>query len=112
MFFGPFWVLHPVAKQAYRLELPASWKIHDIFHISILEQDSTRKGRVNKLLEPEPDFDVGKHKEYKLETIKNSIVYANEAVGGQLLGLYYLVSCKAYSEDENTWEPASAIIGF
>ena len=43
-FFGPFWVLHPIGKQAYKLEFPRKWKIHDVFHMSLLEQDTTRKG--------------------------------------------------------------------
>ena len=36
-FFGPFRVLHPVGKQAYKLELPKKWRIHDVFHVSLLE---------------------------------------------------------------------------
>ena len=36
-FFGPFRVLHPVKKQAYKLELPRKWRIHDVFHVSLLE---------------------------------------------------------------------------
>ena len=36
-FFGPFRVLHPIGKQAYKLEFPKKWKIHDIFHVSLLE---------------------------------------------------------------------------
>ena len=47
-FFGPFRVLHPVGSQAYKLELPKRWKIHDVFHVSLLEQDTTRKGRVDE----------------------------------------------------------------
>ena len=47
-FFGPFRVLHPVGKQAYKLELPKRWKIHDVFHVSLLEQDTTRKKRMDK----------------------------------------------------------------
>ena len=36
-FFGPFRVLHLVRSQAYKLELPKQWRIHDVFYISLLE---------------------------------------------------------------------------
>ena len=58
----------------------------------LLEQDTTRKGRMNELFpEPEPEFDVGDNKEYKVEAIINSAVYAKVAER-YLSGLYYLVS--------------------
>ena len=37
------------------------------------------------------------------------MVYARESKSGHLLGFYDLVSWKKYSEEENTWEPASAV---
>ena len=36
-FFVPFQVLHLVSSQAYKLELPKWWRIHDVFHVSLLE---------------------------------------------------------------------------
>ncbi len=108
-FFGPFRVLNPIEKQAYRLELPKKWKIHDVFHISLLEQDTRRKGRVDETtskLEFESNCDG---KEYKVEAISNSAIYARKS-DGHLLGLYYLVSWKGYLEEENTWAPASVVI--
>ena len=36
-FFGSFRVFHPVKKQAYKLELLKKWRIHDVFHVSLLE---------------------------------------------------------------------------
>ena len=36
-FFEPFRVLHPVGKQAYKLELPKKLTIHDVFHMSLLK---------------------------------------------------------------------------
>ena len=47
-FFGPFRVLHPVGKQVYKLELPKKWRIHDVFNMSLLKQDTTKKGRVHE----------------------------------------------------------------
>ena len=105
-FFGPFRVLHPVGKQAYKLELPKKWKIHDIFHVSLLEQDSTKKERDDNAAELDANDDNG---EYKVEAIWNSAVYARESESGHLPGLYYLVFWKRYLEEENTWEPASVV---
>ena len=36
-YFGPFQVLHPVGKQAYKLELLVRWRIHAVFYVSLLE---------------------------------------------------------------------------
>ena len=36
-FFGPFRVFYPVEKQAYKLEFSRKWRIHDIFHVLLLE---------------------------------------------------------------------------
>ncbi len=89
-FFGPFRVLHAVRKQAYKLELLAKWKIHNIFHVSLLEQDITRKRRVDKAL-PEPEkefeFEAGDNKEYEVKAIINSVVYGQQA-NDQMSGLY------------------------
>ena len=75
----------------------------------LLEQDTTRKGQVDKEIR-QMEFDIGNEKEeYELEAIWDSVVYAKESELGHLLGLYYLVSWKRYPEEENTWEPASAI---
>ena len=78
--------------------------------MSLLEQDTIRKGRINELFpEPEPEFDVGDNKEYEVEAIIDSTVYAKEAEG-HLPGLYYLISWKDYPEEKNTWEPSSSVM--
>ena len=56
-----------------------------------------------------PEFERGDDKEYEMEAIRDSAVYAKEA-DGHLLGLYYLVVWKGYLEEENTWEPSSAVM--
>ena len=55
------------------------------------------------------ELDAGNDGEYKVEAIWDSTVYARESKSGHLPGLYYLVSWKGYLEEENTWEPASAV---
>ena len=83
-------MLHPVGKQAYKLELPKKWRVHDVFHVSLLEQDTTRKGRVSEEI---PELDAGDEdsEQYEVEAIRDSAVYARESEG-HLPGLYYLVA--------------------
>ena len=90
-FFGPFRVLYPIGKQAYKLKLPKRWKMHSVFHVLLLEQNTTRKERVDKKIK-KLEFEAGNSEEYKVEAIWDSTVYASKLELGQLLGLYYLVA--------------------
>ena len=36
-YYGPYKIKLPIEKQAYRLRLPLSMKIHNVFHVSLLE---------------------------------------------------------------------------
>ena len=103
-FFGPFRVLHLVKKQAYKLELPKMWKTQNVFHVLLLEQDTTRKGRVDKNV---TEFEAGDEEGYEVEWIRDSAVYAKKSEAGHLPCLYYLVSWKSYTKEKNIWEPAS-----
>ena len=68
--------------------------------MSLLEQNTTRKGRVD---ENATELDVGddESKKYEMEAIRDSAVYARESAS-HLPGLYYLVSWKGYLKEENT----------
>ena len=78
----------------------------------MLEQDNTRKERMNNLFpKPELEFDAGNNKEYKVEAIIDSAIYAKKAER-HLESLYYLVSWKSYSKEKNTWELSSAVMYF
>ena len=98
-FFGLFQVFHLVGKQAYKLELPRKWRIYDVFYISLLEQDTTKKGWVVK---GATELDAGDNEggEYKVKAIRDSAVYGRESAG-YLPDLYYLVSWKSYLKVEN-----------
>ena len=101
-------MLHPVKKQVYKLELPKKWRIYDVFHVSLLEQNTTRKGGVYD--ENVAELDAGdESKEYEVEAIRDSAVYAKEA-DGYLPKLYNLVAWKGYPEKENIWKPSLVVI--
>ena len=67
---GPFRIVDLVGKQAYRLALPAHYRIHNVFHVSYLE---LRKRRANNDTSPElpsPDL-IDDEEEYEIKEILN-----------------------------------------
>ena len=61
--------------------------------MSLLEQDIIRKKWVDEKIVKQLEFENGgDNKEYKIEGICNSTVYAKESKAGYLLSHYYLVS--------------------
>ena len=72
-----------------------------MFHVLLLEQDTTRKGRVSKEV-PKLNVSDKDSEEYKVEAIWGSAVYANKSESSNLPGLYYLVLWKGYPKEENT----------
>jgi len=63
--YGPFKVAAQISKVAYKLQLPPHWKIHDIFHASLLmPYKETNQHRPNfikpplDILEGKPEWEV------------------------------------------------------
>ena len=104
---GPFKIIDIIGKQAYRLELPPRWRIHDTFHVSLLEKASS-EGKTKHMIADELENDEGDATEYIVGGIVDSHVFEdgdNDIAGG----LHYLVHWKGYAESEDTWEPYSHV---
>ena len=97
-----------MGKQTYKLELLKKWRIYDVFHVLLLEQDIIRKRWVDESNAAKLDAS-NKSGEYKVEVIWDSLVYARESKSGHLPGLYSLVLWRRYLKEENIWELASMI---
>lgn len=105
-FVGPFQVLYSVENQAYKLKLQKKQKIYDVFHMSVLENDNTKKDWMDETTS-QFQFKVDdKGKEYKINEIQHSVVYTRELVEDDLLELNYLILQKGYFEEKNSQEPA------
>src|SRR5579859_4167189 len=95
---GPFRILEVVgdAKSVFRLELPHQMKIHNVFHVSLLEpyQENTFEGRVQA---PPPLEEVDGVEEFQVKEIVDSKVSWRK--------LLYLVEWEGYGPNDRTWEP-------
>ena len=99
---GPFLITEQVSPVAYRLALPPTWTVHDVFHTSLLTpyQETDQHG-VNHT-RPPPDL-VDGEEEFKVEAI------ANHRYHGRNQQLQYLVKWKGYPDADNSWEPVEQI---
>jgi hypothetical protein len=101
---GPFTISYRVGVQAYHLQLPASMKIHPVFHVSLLEpyKPNIIPGRTQPppppvLVKDSPEVEI----EYEVEEILDSEIRRHR--------LFYLVKWKGFTAEYNSWEPASNV---
>lgn len=93
---GPFEVTEKINPVAFRLKLPPAWRIHDVFHVSLLVPFKRNRFSGRHLSLPPPDI-INDAPEYEVEEILDSKIYRKK--------LYYLVHWKGYDISERTWEP-------
>ena len=78
----------------YRLQLPQSFKIHNVFHVDLLIPYHETKEHGTNYLQPPPDLIDGEE-EYEVESIINDRTYRRKK--------QYLVKWLGYPESENSW---------
>ena len=102
--YGPFKILGKVGNRAYRLELQDRWRIHDTFHVSLLEKFHDNKIEGRSQIRPEPE-EIEGEREYEVERILQSEIREKRQGRRKKKSLFYLVKWKGYPNDECTWEP-------
>ena len=95
-YLGPFKVLKMVGSAAVKLELPAHWKIHNGFHVSL-----TKPWKGSPPTDPEP-VEVEGFPEFTVETILSHDLRTKRK-GQQVI--YYLVKWEGFGSEHNSWEP-------
>ncbi len=100
--YGPFKITNVISKVVYRLELPPQWKIHNMFHTSLLSPYHEMPTHRPNYHKPPPDV-INGEKEWEVKEIVGSRRY------GRWKKLQYLIRCEGYSAAHNSWEPAEGI---
>jgi hypothetical protein len=96
-FIGPFRVQNAIGTQAYRLLLPPHYRIHNVFHVSLLERWNSRDHHDDNTQPPEVTPEG--HEVWEVEKILGKRVRKGQ--------LQYWLRWKGYDESWDTWTPAS-----
>jgi Chromo (CHRromatin Organisation MOdifier) domain len=100
--YGPFEITEEVSPMAYWLKLPLSWRIHNMFHMSLLSPYSETTAHGPNFTQPPPDL-INGETEYKVEQIHSHQHFRHHKK------LQYLVKWHGYPKADNTWEPVENI---
>src|SRR5712675_721471 len=100
--YGPFPIIKEISPVAYQLSLPATWRIHDVFHASLLSAYHENDAHGPNFSRPSPDLIDGEE-EYEVERI------ISHRLQGRSKMLQYLIKWLGYPDSDNTWEPAHQI---
>lgn len=99
-YLGPFEILEAVRKQAYKLKFPAKWRIYLVSHVLLLEKDFTRREAVDQKIADQLEFEEGEDPEQEVDSIIDSMVFAEEAMTNWVLLSYSLErrnTCRRHS---------------
>jgi hypothetical protein len=91
-YIGPFKILKKIGPVAYKLQLPANMKCHNVFHVSLLHA-YRKSGRYQP---PPPPLLIDGEYEYEVaDILKHRGTRRRQ----------FLVAWKNYTAEHNTWEP-------
>src|SRR5712671_2017312 len=98
--YGPFKILKKISKVAYKLLLPTSMRIHDIFHFDLLTPFTQTETYGPAYSRPTPDL-IDDEEHYKIEEVIDA------RCKGRGKKLEYLVHWKGYPASERSWVTAN-----
>jgi hypothetical protein len=98
-FVGPFKVLAKVGSVAYRLELPPTMRIHNVFHVALLQPYSA-----SGTYQPPPPM-LAEDGQQEV----NMVLAHRERRRRHLVTLEYLIRWAGCGPEHDTWEPVKSV---
>ncbi|KAF8748121.1 hypothetical protein RHS01_11036 [Rhizoctonia solani] len=92
---GPFKIVEKISSHAYRLELPETLKIHNVFYVGLLSK--SHESPSQPFPERPPPETIEGEEEYEVEQIIDSKQQKGK--------WFYLIKWKGYGPEDNSWEP-------
>jgi hypothetical protein len=96
--YGPFEIIKRISPVAYKIKLPPSMKIHDVFHIDLLTPYQETQAYGINYPRPPPELMEGEE-EYEVEEIVADRKHRNKQ--------QYLVKWVGYPYSDNSWVNAN-----
>ena len=105
-FIGPFLIEKKISSQAYKLKLPATMKVHPVFHISLLREYHSD----NPQQDPSDDFPVTGEKDYEDDFFHVEEILDHKVAPFPLRyqkgpALLFKIRWYGYGPKDDTWEP-------
>jgi Chromo (CHRromatin Organisation MOdifier) domain len=100
--YGPFKITDVILPIVYHLTLPPSWKIHNVFHVSLLTPYKEMEEHGPNFPKPPPEL-IDEQEEYEVEQVLASRLY------GRWKKLQYLICWKGYSHAHDSWMSADDV---
>src|SRR5580693_1922482 len=98
--YGPFHITSKVSDVAYCLRIPEKWKIHNVFHASLLTPYKETEKHSPNFLEPPPDLIDGEE-EWEVEEILGDRQHRHKR--------QYLIQWKGYAPAHDSWVDESEL---
>ena len=98
--YSPFLITRVISPTSYQLKLPPQWKIHNIFHATLLMPYKETALNGNQDQEPAPELIDGQP-EWEVEQILRVRQYRCQ--------VQYLIRWKGFLEAHDSWEPATNV---
>jgi hypothetical protein len=96
---GPFEIVKRIGVVAYRLKLPETMEIHNVFHVSLL-----KPYKANGRVKPPPPPVIENHDiSYEVERVLQHEVRGSRSRPVK----FYLIKWLGYGLEHNSWEPES-----